>query len=101
MLAVEGALIEGRPPRYVQIPTAASAEGEERLAYWVELGRAQASRLGVQAVPLLVTTPADPGDSAIVSQVAPAGLIYPSRGSPSLPGSLVRCTALWRAIRAA
>ena len=40
MLAVEGGLIDGRPPRYVQIPTAASAEGEDRLSYWVELGRA-------------------------------------------------------------
>ena len=29
MLAVEAGLIDGRPPRYVQIPTAASAEGED------------------------------------------------------------------------
>src|SRR5258706_2593499 len=101
MLAVEGDLIEGRPPRYVQLSTAASAEGEERLAYWVELGRAQASRLGVQAVPLLVTPRADAEDPAIVSQVAGAGLIYLSGGSPSLLASVLRDTALWRAIVAA
>ncbi|MCW2545185.1 MAG: hypothetical protein JWM40_2737, partial [Frankiales bacterium] len=29
MTEVEGLLIEGRPPKYVQIPTAAAPEGEE------------------------------------------------------------------------
>ena len=42
MAGVEGALIEGRPPRYVQIPTAAAAEGADRLQYWLDLGAAQA-----------------------------------------------------------
>ena len=101
MLAVEAGLIDGRPPRYVQIPTAASAEGEDRLSYWIELGRAQAARLGVTAVPLLVTTRADAEDPAIVSQVAGAGLIYLSGGSPSLLAATLRDTPLWRAIVAA
>src|SRR5438093_215481 len=34
MAGVEGALIEGRPRRYVQIPTAAAPEGPDRLQYW-------------------------------------------------------------------
>jgi len=33
MAGVEGALIEGRPRRYVQIPTAAAPEGPDRLRY--------------------------------------------------------------------
>lgn len=98
MLEVDRALLAGRPPRYVQIPTAASAEGPQRLAYWVELGRAQAARLGVEAVPLVVTTRAEAEDPAIVDQVAEAGLVYLSGGSPGLLATTLRDTALWRAV---
>ena len=49
MADVEGALIEGRPRRYVQIPTAAASEGPRRLRYWLDLGAAQAERLGPAA----------------------------------------------------
>ena len=69
MLDVERDLIAGRPPRYVQIPTAAAREGAGRLSYWVELGRAQADRLGVEAVPLVVTKRAQADDPAIVAQI--------------------------------
>src|SRR5882724_7415266 len=54
MAGVEDALIEGRPPRYVQIPTAAAPEGADRLQYWLDLGAAQAERLGVEQVPVVV-----------------------------------------------
>ncbi|HEY2792077.1 MAG TPA: hypothetical protein VGJ28_06975, partial [Micromonosporaceae bacterium] len=82
MLEIEGELISGRPPRYVQIPTAASREGASRMAYWVELGRAQAQRLGVEAVPLVVTNREEADDPAIAAEVAGAGLIYLSGGDP-------------------
>jgi cyanophycinase-like exopeptidase len=98
MLDVERELLEGRPPRYVQIPTAASAEGADRLAYWVSLGEAQADRLGVKAVPLVVTDRQQAEDPAVVAQVAGAGLIYLSGGSPGLLARTLRDTALWRAI---
>jgi cyanophycinase-like exopeptidase len=98
MLEVERALIDGRPPRYVQIPTAAAAEGTDRLSYWVELGRAQAARLGVEAVPLVVTDRDGAEDPAVVEQVAGAGLIYLSGGNPGLLARTLRDTALWRAI---
>src|SRR5712691_9691113 len=76
MLAVEGQLLAGRPARYVQIPTAAGREGEQRLAYWVELGRAQAERLGVEAVPLVVVDRDQADDPAVAARVDGAGLIY-------------------------
>jgi cyanophycinase len=101
MLKVEAELIEGRPPRYVQIPTAASAEGERRLAYWVDLGKAQAARLGVEAVPLVVRNREDAADPAVVEQVAGAGLIYLSGGNPTLLARTLRDTPLWTAIVAA
>jgi cyanophycinase len=98
MLEIERALIDGRPPRYVQIPTAASAEGSDRLDYWVELGRAQAQRLGVDAVPLVVGDSDQANDPAIVNQVKGAGLIYLSGGSPGLLADVLRDTALLAAI---
>jgi len=98
MLAVERDLRDGRPPRYVQIPTAASAEGAARLQYWIDLGKAQAARLDVEAVPLVVTDRAGAEDPTIVDQVAGAGLIYLSGGSPTLLADTLRDTALWRAI---
>ncbi len=101
MLDVERVLLDGQPPRYVQLPTAAGREGKARLSYWVELGRAQAERLGVEAVPLVVTDRAQADDPAIVSQVDGAGLIYLSGGSPAYLADTLRDTALWRAIVAA
>jgi cyanophycinase len=101
MLEIERSLIDGRPPRYVQIPTAAGQEGAARLGYWVDLGRAQAGRLGVEAVPLVVTRREEADDPEIAAQVAGAGLIYLSGGSPGYLADTLRDTALWRAVRAA
>ena len=98
MLEVERSLIAGRPPRYVQIPTAAAAEGPNRLSYWIDLGRAQADRLGVEAVPLVVTDRDQAEDPQIVAQIEGAGLIYLSGGSPGLLADTLRDTALWGAI---
>ncbi len=98
MLEVERALIAGRPPRYVQLPTAAGAEGPDRLSYWIDLGRAQADRLGVEAVPLVVTDRDQAEDPQIVAEVEGAGLIYLSGGSPGLLADTLRDTALWREI---
>jgi cyanophycinase-like exopeptidase len=101
MLEVEKGLIAGRPPRYVQIPTAASAEGARRMRYWLDLGREQAQRLGVTAVPLDVRSREDAADPDVVAQVAGAGLIYLSGGNPTLLARILRDTPLWTAIVAA
>lgn len=98
MVDTERLLLEGRAPKYVQLPTAASAEGAARLTYWVDLGRAQAARLGVEAVPLVVTSREEAADPAVVDQVAGAGLIYLSGGSPTLLARILRDTPLWAAI---
>jgi peptidase E len=98
MLDVERALIDGRPPRYVQIPTAAAPEGAARLRYWVDLGRAQADRLGVEAVPLVITDRAEADDPAVAGQIEGAGLIYLSGGSPTVLSDILRDTRTWQAI---
>ena len=101
MAEVEGSLLAGRPPRYVQIPTAAAHEGPASLDHWITLGRQQAERLGVEAVPLVVHNRTEADDPAHAAQVEGAGLIYLSGGSPTLLAKALRGTAVGAAIEAA
>ena len=101
MLEVEGALLAGRARKYVQIPTAAAPEGPGVLARWTALGAAQAERLGVEAVPLLVHDRTDADDPRIVEQVRGAGLIYMSGGNPAHLAGALRDSVLWEEILAA
>jgi cyanophycinase-like exopeptidase len=101
MAEVERRLIEGRPPRYVQIPTAAAHEGAASLDRWIALGREQAARLGVEAVPLVVHDRAEADDPALAAQVEGAGLIYLSGGSPTRLAKALRGSAVWAAIESA
>lgn len=98
MQHVEAGLLAGRPPRFVQIPTAAGREGAERLGYWVNLGQAQAERIGVESVPLIVVDRTQADDPSVAARVAGAGLIYLSGGDPGFLADTLRDTALWRAI---
>jgi cyanophycinase-like exopeptidase len=101
MADVERRLIEGRPPRYVQIPTAAAHEGAASLDRWITLGREQAERLGVEAVPLVVHNRVEADDASLAAQVEGAGLISLSGGSPTLLAKALRGSAVWAAIEAA
>lgn len=101
MLDVERALLAGRPPVYVQVPTAAAPEGEASLQRWVELGRTQAARLGVEARPLVARDRAEADDAALAAQVEGAGLVYLSGGNPPFLADTLRGTALWAAVEAA
>ena len=83
MAGVEGALIEGRPPRYVQIPAAAAPEGADRLQYWLNLGATQAERLGVEQVPVVVRDRDEAGSADLAALIDGAGLVYLSGGGRS------------------
>ncbi|MCU1623160.1 MAG: cyanophycinase [Frankiales bacterium] len=98
MLETERLLLEGRPPRYVQVPTAAAPEGERSLDRWIALGVEQAGRLGVEAVPVVARDRTEADDPALAAQVAGAGLIYLSGGNPPYLAATLRGTALWQAI---
>jgi len=101
MTGVEGLLLAGRPPRYVQIPTAAAPEGEQVLRYWLDLGAEQAARLGVTPVPVVARDRAEADDPALAALVGGAGLVYLSGGNPSYLARTLRGTQLWAAVLAA
>lgn len=101
MQHIEAALLEGRPARYVQIPTAAAPEGPDVLARWQRLGEEQARRLGVRAVPLLIRDRGEADDPRVVDQIQGAGLVYLSGGNPAYLAQALRGSRVWQAIVAA
>lgn len=98
MAEIEGALLAGRAPRYVQLATAAVQDGPSVVERWHQLGTAQARRLGVEPVIVPVNTRADADDPALASLIKGAGLIYLSGGDPHYLAETLRDTAVWRAI---
>ncbi|MGD0054195.1 MAG: Type 1 glutamine amidotransferase-like domain-containing protein [Acidimicrobiales bacterium] len=101
MAEIEAGLLSGRPPRYVQLATAAVPDGPPVVERWHKLGTEQAERLGVEAVILDVNDRTDADSTAIADQVAGAGLIYLSGGNPGFLADTLRETAVWAAIVAA
>ena len=98
MTEMEAGLIAGRPPRYVQLPTAAGQEGPGSLARWVGLGAEQAERMGVEAVPVMAIDRVSADDPELAALVSGAGLIYLSGGSPPYVADTLRNTQVWSAI---
>ncbi|HET6963440.1 MAG TPA: Type 1 glutamine amidotransferase-like domain-containing protein [Acidimicrobiales bacterium] len=101
MAGMEAALLKGRPPRYVQVPTAAGQEGPASVGRWVQLGAEQARRLGVEPVPVPALDRAAAEDPALAALVEGAGLVYLSGGSPAYLAETLRDTRVWAAIVAA
>ena len=101
MEAVDAALLEGRPPKAVFLPTAAGLEGPERVDYWVELGVEHYSRLGAEPVPLRVLNRPEAEDPANAAPLSGAGLVYLSGGNPGYLADTLRDTAVLDAVLAA
>jgi len=98
MAEFERLLLDGRPPRYVQLPTAAGQEGAASLSRWVSLGAEQAERLGVEPVAVMAVDRASAEDEGNAARVRGAGLIYLSGGSPAFVTATLRGTRVWAAI---
>ena len=101
MADIENGLLAGRPPRYVQLATAAVPDGPAVVERWHNLGIAQAERLGVQPIVVPVNDRADANDPAMADQIAGAGLVYLSGGDPGYLADTLRDSAVWKAIVAA
>lgn len=98
MAQLEGSLIAGRAPRYVQLATAAAPDGPSVVERWHRLGIAQAERLGVEAVIVPVNDRDDANNPMFASMIAGAGLIYLSGGDPNYLAETLRDTKVWSAI---
>ena len=101
MESLERWLLAGRPPRFVQLATAAAPEGVRSLSRWHELGRLSAERLGVQQVVVPVVDRVSADDPEIAALVDGAGLMYLSGGNPPFLARTLRGTRVWAAIESA
>ncbi len=98
---LERRLLDGRPPRFVQLATAAAPEGPASLGRWHALGRASAQRLGVTQVVVPVVDRISADDAEIAGLIAGAGLVYLSGGNPPFLATTLLGTRVWSAIEAA
>jgi cyanophycinase len=101
MAEIEAGLLVGRPPRYVQLATAAVPDGPTVVEHWHRLGATQAARLGVEPVIVAVGDRSDADRPDLADLVAGAGLIYLSGGHPAYLAETLRDTVVWAAIVAA
>jgi cyanophycinase-like exopeptidase len=104
MASLEKSLINdgiknGKRPIYVQIPTAAGQESDDRLEYWKQLGKNQADRIGVESIFLPIYTRADANNPEYVKLINDSALIYMSGGDPHYLAETLMGTSLWDAIQ--
>jgi cyanophycinase len=97
---VDRFLLERLPgnPRVVCLPTAAGAEGHERVAYWSNLGVQYFSGLGVQVESLPVIDRQSADDPRLVERLLLANYIYLSGGNPEYLLSTLKHSLAWKAI---
>lgn len=96
-LLVDG-IRNGKEAHYIQIPTAAGRESDERLTYWKELGQQQADRIGVKATYLPIYTRDDAFKPEHVDAIAKSALMYMSGGDPHYLAEVLVDTPVWSAM---
>ena len=92
---INDGLANSKKPIYVQIPTAAARESENRIKYWRSLGQAAAKSLGVTQDFLPIFTRDDANNPQLLKNVDDAALIYLSGGDPHYLAETLRDTLLW------
>jgi cyanophycinase len=92
------AISRGKSNTFIQIPTAAGKEGNDRLDFWKIRGAEQGTRIGCEVKNLPVLTREDAHNPEWIEEVKNAGLIYFSGGDPVHLADIFRDTPLWSAI---
>ena len=88
----------GKSKTYIQIPTAAGKEGEDRLDFWRQRGADQAARIGCEVKYLPVLSRQDAFNEQWIKDINSAGLIYFSGGDPVHLAEVFADTPMWQAI---
>ena len=89
----------GKQPIYVQIPTAAGQESDDRLDFWKSLGKTQADLIGVEAKYLPIYTRDDAFKQENIDAIKDAALMYMSGGDPHHLSETLIDTPVWAAIQ--
>jgi len=92
---------KGKSNTFIQIPTAAGKEGDDRLDFWRERGADQAARIGCEVKYLPVLTRDDAHNANWIEEINSAGLIYFSGGDPVHLAEIFANTPMWEAILSA
>jgi cyanophycinase-like exopeptidase len=100
MTAFEKSLVEdgiknGKATKYIQIPTAAGQESDDRLDFWKQLGQTQADAIGVQATYLPIYTRDDAFKQEHVDAIKDSALMYMSGGDPHYLAEVLIDTPVW------
>lgn len=88
----------GKKNTYVQIPTAAGKEGEDRLDFWRQRGADQGARISCEVKYLPVLKREDAFNEQWIEDIKSAGLIYFSGGDPVHLAEVFSDTPMWKAI---
>jgi cyanophycinase len=88
----------GKSNTYIQIPTAAGKEGEDRLDFWRQRGADQGTRIGCDVKYLPVLSREDAFNEQWIEEIKNAGLIYFSGGDPVHLAEVFADTPMWQAI---
>ena len=89
---------KGKSNTFVQIPTAAGKEGDDRLDFWRKRGADQAARIGCEVKYLPVLSRDDAHNANWIEEIKSAGLIYFSGGDPVHLAEIFANTPMWEAI---
>lgn len=100
MEVVDRFLIGGLKSRVqvICLPTAAGAEGAERISYWSELGKSHFTRLGVEVEALPVIDQPSANDPDLAERIRHANFVYLSGGKPDYLYTTLNGSLAWRAI---
>jgi cyanophycinase-like exopeptidase len=103
MTAFEKSLVDdgiknGKVARYIQIPTAAGQESDDRLDFWKQLGQTQADAIGVEATYLPIYTRDDAFKQEHVDAIKDSALMYMSGGDPHYLAEVLIDTPVWAAM---
>jgi cyanophycinase len=90
---------KGKSNTYIQIPTGAGQESEDRIEFWKECGEAQANRIGAECRFLPILKRNDAFNETYIEEVTNAGLIYFSGGDPGYITEVFEGTPLWEKIK--
>ena len=92
-------VMDGKP--VVLIATSCAMEGADVMTKWEQMGVEHFKRLGVEATPVRIKDQDDANIQANADQIAAAGLVWFSGGSPVYLAQAFHETLAWQALEAA